>query len=885
MPSSGRLAVELFSEYQPGLLGVPGRTPLLSWRVVGANRDEVQLAAELQVSTFADFSEILGTSTLEGAASQFIPAPGGELSSRQIRFYRVRIQVSAIWSEWSNALEIEAGLLVASDFTGQAIGSESIAQGPATLLHKKFEAANRVAKARLYATAHGVFNLYLNGEKVGNEHLAPGWTTYQKRILTSTYDVTDQIISGKNALAVMLGDGWFRGKFGFLNLVDNYGHQSAFLGQLELTYVDGTVEIIATDSSWLAGNGAVRMGSIYDGCDIDFNYDQPDWQRPEFDGSGWAAAVIRPFDKSVLEPRAAAPIRTIAEFSPTITRHENAIRLDLGQNLSGWLRIKISAAAGAKVIVRHAEVLEPNGDLHTAALRGARAIDTYLIAESGDRTLEPELTFHGFQFADIELEGDAEVLDVTGVAISSDNKIRGSFESSHPLLNRLYSNTKWSLLDNFVSIPTDCPQRDERLGWTGDAQAFAYAAHSIVDGYEFFKSWLIDLALEQETLGGKVPVVVPDLLTMQLEDDSPFMTTYGFAGWSDAATVVPWSMYERFGDKAILKQQLQSMRAWVEHNRSDHDGLLIPDRMQLGDWLDPDAPEGQPWAAKVSGRFMANAYMAHSVDLLARAEAVLGNHDEASALQSRLIELKSAIWAELAAAAMKTTTGAAILLEFDLAPDNQRAEIAASLARQVRETGARISTGFLGTPVILDALSRNGYVEEAYAMLLRTKMRSWLYPITKGATTIWERWEAILEDGTISGGSLDDQAEGSGEGMLSFNHYAYGAVVDWMHRNVGGISPIDAGYRRVSIQPLPQTSLTACKSSIETGFGSLSLDWRVAEKMLIAELTVPFGVSAVLKLPAGPDSLLVVDGKNQDFDSVLSHGRFQIRLSHPLVIN
>jgi alpha-L-rhamnosidase len=440
-------------------------------------------------------------------------------------------------------------------------------------------------------------------------------------------------------------------------------------------------------------------------------------------------------------------------------------------------------------------------------------------------------------------------------------------------------------LDNFVSIPTDCPQRDERLGWTGDAQAFSYAAHTLVDGYEFFKSWLVDLALEQTSLGGKVPLTVPDLITMQLEDASPFITSYGYAGWSDAAAVVPWSMYERFGDKSILKQQLQSMRAWVNHNQNDHDGLLIPERMQLGDWLDPDAPEGQPWAAKVSGRFIANAYMAHSLDLLAKAEEILGNHDEVARLQSRLAELKSAIWTELSADAMKTTTGASVLLEFDLAPDDQRAQIANGLARQVRETGARISTGFLGTPLILDALSKNGYAKEAYAMLLRTEMRSWLYPITKGATSIWERWDAILEDGSISGGKLDDQAEGSGEGMLSFNHYAYGAVVDWMHRNIGGISPDEPGYRRVSIQPRPQTSITSCKSSIETGFGTLSLDWRVLDDTFVGELTVPFGVSAVLNLPTSPESLLAVDGQKYAIGSELGHGSYQIKLSSPLVIS
>jgi alpha-L-rhamnosidase len=796
----------------------------------------------------------------------------------------VRIQSSQTWSEWSNTLRLEAGLLSASDFEGQAIGQKSSAQGPATLLRKEFAVDKEVARARLYATAHGIFNLYLNGEKVGDEHLSPGWTSYEHRILTSTFDVTGSIKTGHNVWGVMLGDGWFRGKFGFLNQVDNYGSQTAFLGQLEITYTDGTVDLIATDESWLAGSGAVRMGSIYDGCDMDLTFAQPRWCEPEFDGEGWKPAVACAFDKSVLEPRAAAPVRTIAEFNPALSRHGHAVRIDLGQNISGWLRIRISAEAGTKVLVRHAEVLEPNGDLHTAALRGARATDTYILAESGEQILEPELTFHGFQFADIQIEGEGVIQEVTGVAISSDNEIRGFFECSHPLLNRLFSNTKWSLLDNFVSIPTDCPQRDERLGWTGDAQAFAYAAHSLVDGYEFFKSWLVDLGLEQQAQGGKVTLVVPDLLSIQLPEDSPFMVNYGYAGWSDAATVVPWSIHERFGDTAILEQQLPSMRAWVEHNQNDHDGLLISDRMQLGDWLDPDAPEGKPWAAKVSGQFMANAYLAHSVDLLARAEAVLGNHDEASRLQTRLAELKVAIWAELGSDAMKTTTGASILLEFDLAPEDQRAEIAASLARQVRETGARISTGFLGTPVILDALSQNGHAQEAYAMLTRTERRSWLYPITKGATTIWERWEAILEDGTISGGTLDDQADGSGEGMLSFNHYAYGAVVDWMHRNVGGISPVEAGYRRVSIQPLPHLAVNSCSSSINTGFGKVSLDWRITDEKLFAELAVPFGVTASLNLPVGAGSKLFVDGQLQENGFDLSHGDYQLELSHPVII-
>ncbi|MEY4018729.1 MAG: hypothetical protein RLZZ590_29 [Actinomycetota bacterium] len=878
------LRIELVSEYEEALLGVPGRTPLLSWKVTGADAGETQLSAELEAASTEDFVDSLETITVAGSNSQYIKAPGAELASREVRFYRVRIETPAGWSKWSNTCRLEAGLTQPSDFVGVAIGQVSRAQGPATLLRKEFALNKPVASARLYATAHGIFDLMINGKKVGDEFFAPGWTTYQQRILSSTYDVTEYLQSGQNAWGILLGDGWYRGKFGFMNLVDNYGDQSSFLGQIEITYLDGSSETIATDGTWMAGNGGIRMGSIYDGCDFDFNFAQPAWCKPGFDDSKWQPALVCDFDKSVLEPRAAAPVRVVAEFGAARSTHGAAIRVDLTQNISGWLRLKVDAKAGTKVTVRHAEVLEPSGNLHTAALRGARATDTYIIAKDGEQTLEPKLTFHGFQYADIEIEGEADVLEITGIAVSSDNVERGAFESSHELVNKLHSNTKWSLLDNFVSIPTDCPQRDERLGWTGDAQAFAYAAHSIVDDHEFFKSWLVDLELEQQDQGGRVSLVVPDLLRMQMPADSPFKTSYGDAGWSDAATVVPWSLYERFGDKHILEQQLNSMRAWVEHNKNDHEGLLIPQRMQLGDWLDPDAPEGQPWAAKVSGQFMANAYMAHSVDLLARTEDVLGNHAEAAALRARFEELKAAIWAELAPAAIQTTTGCSIALEFNLAPESERANLAATLAKLVLENDARISTGFLGTPVIMDAMSRNGHIAEAYQMLLRTKKRSWLYPITVGATTIWERWEAIHEDGTISGGGLDDQAEGSGEGMLSFNHYAYGAVVDWMYRNVGGLAPAAPGYERVSIQPAPHVHLDACKASMQTGFGEVAIDWKLSGASLSIDLKVPFGVTADLNLPATEQSALTVNGSTAELGTALTHGSYQIALTNPLVI-
>lgn len=879
-----KITIELLSEYETGLLGVLTRTALLSWKVRGAAAGQKQLSAQLEAASDEGFARSLATSTIASATSQFVPDPAGEFASREVRYYRVRIETEAGWSDWSNSYRLEAGLGKATDFVGSAIGQISKAQGPATLLRTEFSITKKVASARVYATAHGIFDLMINGKNVGNEYFAPGWTTYQKRILSSTYDVTEYLQADNNAWGVLLGDGWYRGKFGFVNKTDNYGDQTSFLGQLEITFDDGSTQTIATGENWKAGNGGIRMGSIYDGCDFDFNFAQPAWCKPGFDDSKWQPAIICDFDKSVLEPRAAAPVRVVQQFATKPTTHGDAIRIDLGQNISGWLRLKVDAKAGTKITIRHAEVLEPDGKLHTAALRGAKATDTYILATDGEQTLEPKLTFHGFQFADIVVEGDTKVLEVTGIAVSSDNANRGLFASSNELLNKLHSNTRWSLLDNFVSIPTDCPQRDERLGWTGDAQAFAYAAHSIVDGYEFYKSWLTDLGLEQEMLGGKVSLVVPDLLAIQMTDDNPFKTEYGDAGWSDAATVVPWSIYERFGDKAILEQQLDSMRAWVEHNKNDHEGLLIPQRMQLGDWLDPDAPEGQPWAAKVSGNYTANAYMAHSVNILAKTETVLGNHAEAAKHAARFEQLREAIWRELAPEAIKTPTGASIALEFEIAPESERQAVADGLAKLVRDTDARISTGFLGTPVIMDAMSRNGHAQEAYAMLLRTKKRSWLYPITVGATTIWERWEAIHEDGTISNGGLENNAEGSEAGMISFNHYAYGAVIDWMYRNVGGIAPTAPGYAEVSIQPLPQQSLTACQSSLETGFGKISADWKVTGGKLELDVTIPFGVTATLNLPATAASNLTVNGAAASNGSALTHGEYKISLTEPSIV-
>jgi alpha-L-rhamnosidase len=880
------LQIFLSSEHPADLVGLPGMPPLLSWSVKGSNPNETQLLAEIEGSNFQNFAPVLCKTVVADSQSQFLRAPGEDLESREARFYRVRIQTESGWSNWSNTVRHEASLLLASDFSAVAIGDHSAPTSPPALLRTRFDIEKPVLHARLYATAHGTFDMLLNGQRVGNEVLAPGWTPYAERLLVVAHDVTDLLQPGQNAWGVLLADGWFRGKYGFSNETGNYGTQTAFLGQLEVTFTDGSHKTIASDENWRTATGEIRFASIYDGTDFDFNKSQDGWSMASFDDGNWSKVKVHPLDKAVLEPRYSAPIRVIREFEAAISEHKEYIRVDLKQNIAGWLRIKVKATAGSKLVARHAEVLEPSGDLHTAALRFARASDSWTFATDGEFDLEPMQTFHGFQYADLKIESGAiEVLQVTGIAISSDLALRGEIETSHSGLNQLVSNTFWSLRDNFVSIPTDCPQRDERLGWTGDAQAFAYAAHTLVDGHEFYKTWLRDLEIEQIKLGGKVPVIVPDILSPRMTPEHPFYSTYGEAGWADAATVIPWSIYQAFGDEQILKDQLESMRGWVAHNSADHEGALIEERRQLGDWLDPDAPEGQPWAAKVSGQFMANAYHAHSVQLLAKAEQLVGDKMEATRLEAYFEDLCRAIWSNFGEAAAKTPTGAATLLEFGLAPAGDRQRIADSLAFGVKASQGRIATGFLGTPIILDALSKNGNLDAAFTMLLRDQIPSWLYPISKGATTIWERWNGIMPDGTINGGAMDSTAEGSGDSMISFNHYAYGAVVDWIYRNIGGITRKAPGYRHVSFAPRPHSQVTSSKVRLATGYGRLGIEWSLVEDLLIGRLEVPFGVTASMDLPSNANSLLRINGEIARVGELVNHGVYDFSLTNPNVAN
>jgi alpha-L-rhamnosidase len=507
----------------------------------------------------------------------------------------------------------------------------------------------------------------------------------------------------------------------------------------------------------------------------------------------------------------------------------------------------------------------------------------YVLADDTDTDLEPPFTFHGFRYA--EVETDAEFLDAEAIAISSDTPPRGTFTSSDPDLNRLHENVVWSQRANFVSVPTDCPQRDERLGWTGDAQVFAPTASTLFDTEAFWVSWLRDLELEQDDEHG-VPSVVPDVV---LEGEPRF----GRAGWADAATIVPWSVYEAYGDADVLHRQVDSMRRWVQslEARRGADGLVGPG-MQFGDWLDPDAPSDRPWLAKTDGQFLANAFFAESARLLAETESLLRQDDRAAAARALAADVAGLTWARWGEHARSTLTGCAVAIQFRIAPDEERAAIGDTLAGLVRDADGRVATGFLGTPLVLPALASVGRFDEAYRMLLGKASPSWLYQVAQGATTVWERWDAILPDGSIHPGRMSAPPgmppSDAGDIMLSFNHYAYGAVVDWVYRWVAGVAPDleQPGYRHVIFAPQPVEGMEHARAAVDSPFGTVAISWRVADGSLRATIELPFGTTGEFRPALTPASTVTVDGGPLRAPIALGPGVHVIvvtnaRLAHP----
>ncbi|MFD4474946.1 alpha-L-rhamnosidase [Streptomyces sp. NPDC058471] len=696
---------------------------------------------------------------------------------------------------------------------------------PAAQLRHEFRLrpGRTVARARLYSTALGLYDAWLNGERVGDDRLAPGWTDYNKRVQYQTYDVTKQLKAGTNALGVTVAVGWYAGNVGMFG-PHQYGERPAFLAQLEVTYTDGSTDRVLSGPDWRAATGPVTAADLLSGEDYDARLETAGWTRAGFDDSKWVAADAVDKVKAAVVAQIDGHTRVESEISARkVTEPKPGVFVfDLGQNMVGAVRLAVSGKAGTKVQLRHAEVLNPDGTVYTTNLRSARATDTYTLKGGGKETYEPRFTFHGFRYVEVTGYPGKPPLDaVTGRVIHTSAPFTMDFKTNVPMLNQLHSNITWGQRGNFLSVPTDTPARDERLGWTGDINVFAPTAAYTMESARFLTKWLDDLRDGQSDDGA-------------FTDVAPFVGTVGkgVAGWGDAGVTVPWALYQAYGDQRVLEQSWSSMLKWLDYLEKHSSGYLRPAE-GYGDWLNiqDETPKD----------VIGTAYFAHSADLVAQAAEALGK--DPAPYKKLFGSVRDAFRAAYVSDGGRvkgdTQTAYVLALSMDLLAEGDRAPAAARLVELIKSKDWHLSTGFLGTPRLLPVLTATGHTDVAYRLLVQKSFPSWGYQIDKGATTMWERWDSIKPDG-----SFQDA------GMNSFNHYAYGSVGEWMYANIAGIAPADPGFRKILVRPRPGGGVTEAQGSFDALYGPVTTHWKTDDEGFRLTLTLPANTTAEVWIPA-----------------------------------
>ena len=748
-------------------------------------------------------------------------------------------------SEWSPPSFWEMGLLDAREWEAAwispSVRDDPSSPQPAPMLRRSFHLAGGIRSVRLYVTALGLYEAYLNGNPVGDALFTPGWTSYRSRLQYQAFDVTDQVRQGENAIGAILGDGWYRGWLTWEPRRNVYGDRLALLAELRVEYEDGQVCSVYTDDRWTASTGPILMSDIYLGETYDARLEKPGWAEAGYDDTGWASVEVIQHPHEILVGQVGPPVRRIEELAPVKIARDSSGRqiVDFGQNMVGRVRIKVTGRAGETVVLRHAEVLDKEGNLYTENLRKAKQEVRYTLKGSGEEVFEPHFTFQGFRYASIEgYPREVSLEDVTAIVIHSDLPRSGRFKCSDPRLNRLFENILWSQKGNFLDVPTDCPQRDERLGWTGDAQVFVETAALNMDVAAFFTKWLRDLAPDQRQ-DGSVPHVIPDVIS----DMDSFRGAA--TGWADAAVVVPWTLYRIYGDTRILEAQYESMTAWIAYmRRQAGDDLIWRGGEHFGDWLSYRSNDHRRLSGSTDTDLLATAYFAYSTRLVAETARILGRTSDVAAYDALASRLRQAFVDEFVTPngriASHTQTAYVLALAFGLLPDSLRQTAADRLVNEIRRFDNHLTTGFLGTPLILHVLSQIGRTDVAYDLLIQDTYPSWLYPVTRGATTIWEHWDGIKPDG-----SFQDP------GMNSYNHYAYGAVGSWLYQVVAGIrlDRAEPGFKRVVIAPEPGGGLTSAEAAIDTMYGTVSSSWKTDGGRFHLNLSLPAGVSGTVLLP------------------------------------
>ena len=857
---------DLRIEYRKDPIGLDLKKPRFSWKLKSEEQGILQQFYRVVVTKNNDI--VWDTQKQESSDSILIQYEGQVLEA--CTPYQVKVEV---WdNKGSFALTegfFETGLLEGTNFQAEMITPAFSAEETACpIFIKEFELEKPIEKVRIYATALGVYEIKLNGAKVGDSFFAPGWTNYNKRLQYQTYNVDKMVHTSRNVIEIMVGNGWYKGILGFNSMPNHYGERVAALAEIHISYTDGTSEIINTDESWEVVTGEIRSSEIYMGETIDST----------FVNHSSSKAVRLPFEKERILGQENEPVR-ITQRLPAkecIITPKGEKVLDFGQNMAGIVEVKVKGKFGQKITIRHAETLDKEGNFYTENLREAISTD-HFICNGEEQVFLPHFTFHGFRYIAIEGLDELNLEDFTACVLQTDLEETGKIQTSNALINQLFSNIQWGQRGNFLDIPTDCPQRDERLGWTGDAQVFSGTAAFNSNVALFFTKWLRDLASEQSEEYG-VPHVVPNVLGNK----------DGAAAWSDAAVIIPWVLYETYGDTRILEEQYESMKGWVDYiTRNSGDNGLWQTGFQYGDWLSLDKEEGSIDFTGATDKYLvANAYYANSTDILVRTAKVLNKAEDVEKYTQLHQEIKKAFNNEYITATGRiinnTQTACILALHFNLAEEKYRKRILKSLEANINKHNNHLTTGFVGTPYLCHVLSENGLHDLAGTVFLKEDYPSWLYPVTKGATTIWERWNSILPNGDFDA-----------SGMNSLNHYAYGSIGEWIHKKLAGINQLEPGYKKILIKPMFIKGITSLEAEYNSLYGMIKSSWSCAEKRITIDVEIPANTTAVLYLPEKDEPMEIGSGNyhfEYETETELKKDRFSFDLtlkeitSEPLAI-
>ena len=867
----------LTCEYRIDPMGIDVLQPRLSWQLESNQRGTRQTAYRILVA--ASETDLYGGNILWDSGkvtsdqSIHVRYGGPGLVSGQRVYWKVWV-----WDEGGQGAEStpawwEMGLLEQTNWQGQWIGAPFVGgprtTSPAPYLRKEFEVTKQIVSARLYVTALGLYECYLNGTRVGEALLTPGWTDYNKHVQYQAYDVTAFIHSGMNVIGAILGDGWAVGHISWVGR-QRYTDHPQLLAQIALLYADGSHEIIASDKSWKITQSPILESDMLMGESYDARREITDWCNSGYDDKSWWPAEVFAAHEAALVATNGPAVKRQEELRPVNIREipdfvNQRWIFDLGQNMVGWVRLRVRGEKGVTVSIRYAEVLYPDGTLYTENLRSARNTDYYTLKGGEEEVWEPHFLFHGFRYVELSgFPGIPTEESVTGIVIHSDIPPIGTFECSDPLINQLQHNIVWGQKGNFVDVPTDCPQRDERLGWTGDAQVFIRTAAFNMNVAGFFTKWTRDLE-DAQFPDGAYPAVAPNPSVWSIRDGGP--------AWADAGVICPWTIYQCYGDIRLLKARYASMQRFIEFlSQTSQDGLRCYNEYTgwhgFGDWLALDGSDGREGGT--SKELIGTAFFAYSSHLLAKIAHILGKGEDADRY-TKLYELVREAFIKRfvlpdGSLIGGTQTSYVLALHFDLLPRDLRSIAVAELVRDIVQKDNHLSTGFVGTPYLNWVLGELDHVDTAYALLKQTSSPSWLYSVTQGATTIWERWDGWTHDK----GFQDKE-------MNSFNHYAFGAVGAWMYAVIGGIDldPEQPGYKHIIMHPQPGGELTYAKAGLHSMYGLIRSEWTLQNNTFDWQITVPANTTATVYVPAKEVSQVTENGHFVDKEQGITFLRMQ----------